>query len=163
MKPTGAVTTAGPKGACHLPGTVAALKRLPFAIDTLGMSVAPHEKRLGKGVGRHDVFPFEALGALRLVLDLVTTACQVDLFTGVSAATVEGGGVVGEDLSGKLLGFRERLNGGVTAGMDQGDTTEKQAKSCVKHKTGPPLEDDVTDSRRIGTPNALLRPVPPLA
>ena len=77
------------------------------------MPLSPFLKRLPKGMGRYDVFPFDAPGAFASLFGLVATAGMVDLLAGIRAAAIEGGFVAGIDLGSELLGFAEGLDGGV--------------------------------------------------
>ncbi len=86
---------------------ITSLECFPFPVDALRVPASPFLERFPKGMCRHDVFPFQALGAFGTLLHLVATTCQADLFAGVRAATIEGGFMAGVDLSSSFLGFVE--------------------------------------------------------
>src|SRR4051812_22564087 len=93
-----------------LAGAVTALKRVTFVIDTGRGALAPLRKRAAKVLGRHDMFPLQALSSLRFPFGVIAAAGEVHGLVRVRTATIEGLLVAGIDLGQQLSGFSKGGN-----------------------------------------------------
>src|SRR5262249_20822501 len=97
----------------HFPGTVTPFEGFPFAIHTGRISLTPFFERLPKRLCRDNMFPFNALGSIRVFLRLIPTTRRIDLVPSVDTAAVEFGLMSDKDLCHKLLGFIEGFDTGI--------------------------------------------------
>src|SRR6266446_106751 len=84
------------------------------------MSFAPLWKGLPKRLRRDDVFPFKALGSLKVFLRLIAATREIDLIPSIRTATIELGLMSSKNLCQAFLRMVEGVDGGILGKSSRG-------------------------------------------
>jgi len=77
------------------------------------MTFAPLWKGLSKCLCGDNVFPFKALGSIRVFLRLIAATREIDLIPSIRTATVELGLMSSKNLCQEFLRMVEGIDGGI--------------------------------------------------